>query len=76
MIIPHFSLADRLTQYLNDGVVVAERIDLNPDTLSPTGFTVADLMLSFFALISPYVPSKRIGNQHPSSAGPDPCCSS
>jgi hypothetical protein len=35
MIIPHFSLADRLTQYLDKGAVVAERIDLNPGTLSP-----------------------------------------
>jgi SEC-C motif len=52
MIIPHFSLADRLTQYLNDGVVVAERIDLNPDTLSPTGFTCYGFDAFFFCIDS------------------------
>jgi hypothetical protein len=50
MIIPHFSLADRLTHYLDNGVVVAERIDLNPDTLSPTGFTCYGFDAFFFCI--------------------------
>jgi hypothetical protein len=52
MIIPHFNLADRLTQYLNKGVVVAERIDLNPDTLSPTGVSCYGFDGFFFCIDS------------------------
>src|SRR5262249_34162572 len=52
MIIPHFNLADRLTQYFNNGVVVAERIDLNPDTLSPTGVSCYGFDAFFFCIDS------------------------
>ena len=52
MIIPHFGLADRLTQHLDNGAVVAERINLNPDTLSPTGVTCYGFDAFFFCIDS------------------------
>ena len=52
MIIPHSNLADRLTEYLNNGAVVAERINLNPETLSPTKVPCYGFDAFFFCIDS------------------------